>query len=401
MRIDIIMVDSNTFKFSTAQSIISLLGQNLFSNFETVLSEIISNSWDADANNVWIDFDSDKSNFQVRDDGTGMNIDTLNDCFLKLGYSKRTYFSKSEKYGRPLIGSKGIGKLSVFSLAEQVSILTSSEVSEAIGIKLDCKKLQKINNNRAKLDEIVFENVDLDQSQMQIDDLKHGTIIHFHGVNPVIRSKLETVKKRIARSCRFSVNDSNFKIHVNDELVTTREFDDLIRNTENCWVINGFSDEFTSSFSRKTKFQLKSNLNYRGFLATVRVPSDLVLSTSDGTQRDHATVDLYSNGLLREKDILRLIPTRNIAESYLYGHIHFDEIADSDIDPFSVSRETIMRNHPNFVFLLNDLRQNILSQIVDQWKVLRKQRDSKQNIKENYKIPNNKKPEKSNKLFSR
>ena len=42
------------FKFNISLSVLNHLGRSLYRNFTTVIGEAISNSWDADAENVWI-----------------------------------------------------------------------------------------------------------------------------------------------------------------------------------------------------------------------------------------------------------------------------------------------------------------------------------------------------------
>ena len=42
------------------------------------------------------------------------------------------------------------------------------------------------------------------------------------------------------------------------------------------------------------------------------------------TTEEKLGIDLFVNGRLRERDILKHIPTARVAESYLYGQIHFD-----------------------------------------------------------------------------
>ncbi len=79
----------------------------------TVLGEAISNSWDADARNVYITIDRDAKTLIVRDDGDGMNEDDFQNKFLKIGYSKRKDNKTHTKSGRPYIGRKGIGKLAL------------------------------------------------------------------------------------------------------------------------------------------------------------------------------------------------------------------------------------------------------------------------------------------------
>ena len=61
------------YNFNISLSILNHLGRNLYRSFMTVLGEAISNSWDADAYNVYITIDRDSKILIVRDDGDGMN----------------------------------------------------------------------------------------------------------------------------------------------------------------------------------------------------------------------------------------------------------------------------------------------------------------------------------------
>ena len=62
----------NQFTFNISLSVLNHLGRNLYRSFVTVLGEAISNSWDADAKNVWIQIDKKKNSFTIKDDGVGM-----------------------------------------------------------------------------------------------------------------------------------------------------------------------------------------------------------------------------------------------------------------------------------------------------------------------------------------
>ena len=77
------------FNFEISLSVLNHLGRNLYRNSITVLGEAISNSWDADAKNVWISFDQHNGSFTIKDDGTGMDADDFQKKFLKIGYTKR------------------------------------------------------------------------------------------------------------------------------------------------------------------------------------------------------------------------------------------------------------------------------------------------------------------------
>ena len=85
-----------------------------------------------------------------------------------------------------------------------------------------------------------------------------------------------------------------------------------------------------------------------------------------GTE-ERATIDLFVNGRLREKDILRHIPTQRIVESYIYGQIHFNSMDAIGKDPFTSSREGIVEDDENFQSLLDFLKRQALPQIFDDW----------------------------------
>jgi len=55
------MSANSPFSFNISLSVLNHLGRNLYRNFITVLGEAISNSWDADANEVRIYIDREKN----------------------------------------------------------------------------------------------------------------------------------------------------------------------------------------------------------------------------------------------------------------------------------------------------------------------------------------------------
>ena len=114
-------------------SVLNHLGRNLYRSFATVLGEAISNSWDADAENVWLWIDKNKNSFFIKDDGVGMNADDFRHKFLKIGYSKRTDGGERSAKGRPFIGRKGIGKLALLSCAERIVVISKTRGGEYIG----------------------------------------------------------------------------------------------------------------------------------------------------------------------------------------------------------------------------------------------------------------------------
>ena len=266
--------NQNQFNFEISLSVLNHLGRNLYRNFITVLGEAISNSWDANAKNVWITIDRENSSFSIKDDGDGMNADDFQGKFLKVGYSKRKDGAQKTDGGRPYIGAKGIGKLALLSCAQKVSVFSKTAETEYVGGVIDNSDL-----DAAITKDLVPEQYPLEQLNFElIEDLlaghSQGTIIHFAETREHIKNSIAHLKKLIAMTFRFSVLDEDFNIFVNGEKVTEKDLKDLSTNSEFCWAINDFSDKFTNGFSGQaaTPIPLTTTLNIKGFLATVKLP---------------------------------------------------------------------------------------------------------------------------------
>ena len=364
---------NNEFNFEISLSVLNHLGRNLYRNFITVLGEAISNSWDAEAKNVWITVDKENFSFVIKDDGKGMTADDFQDKFLKVGYSKRKDGMYKTSSGRPYIGAKGIGKLALLSCSDRVSVFTKAKGKEEyIGGVIDNSGLDDAIKKDMTPDKYPLERFDFSLIKDLIENHEHGTIIHFFNTKKHIRNSIDQLRKLIAMTFRFSVIDENFTIYVNGEPVTVNDLKDLAEKTEFCWIINNYADDYTKKFDGKAAnpIQLETSLNISGFLATVVKPSDLKIRGTDQS----STIDLFVNGRLREKNIIRHIPTRRIVESYIYGQLNFDEMDAPGRDPFTSSREGILEDNAEFQSLLDYLKRTVLPRILNEWDNLRIER---------------------------
>ncbi|KAB2764765.1 DNA mismatch repair protein [Brucella anthropi] len=357
------------FQFEISLSVLNHLGRNLYRNFVTVLGEAISNSWDADAKNVWITIDREKSSFSIKDDGKGMDAEAFQNQFLKVGYSKRKDGQRKSDSGRPYIGAKGIGKLALLSCAQRISIFTKVAGGEFTGGVIDNTDLDAAIQHDNTPDEYPLEALNYELIKGLTDDLEHGTIIYFEKSKDQLRNSDAYIKKLLALSFKFSILDSNFNIHVNGDPVGISDLADLSRETEFLWNVNKYSDDFVKSLDnlKEKEITVTTPLNIKGFLATVRLPRHLKIT---GTE-ERATVDLFVNGRLREKNIIRHIPTQRIVESYLYGQIHFDTLDREGFDPFTSSREGIVEDDTLFQSLLEYLKNELIPKVLDEWDKLR------------------------------
>src|ERR1039458_9601559 len=118
---------------------------NLYSNAAAVLSELVANAYDADANVVEIEWkkEDNAEAVIVGDDGAGMDTVELNERFLTVGYKKREKEGlTSTKFKRPFMGRKGIGKLSVFSIAKTVTLYSTKD-GKSNGLRIKVEDLEK------------------------------------------------------------------------------------------------------------------------------------------------------------------------------------------------------------------------------------------------------------------
>ncbi len=366
------MAPKNNFNFEISLSVLNHLGRNLYRNSITVLGEAISNSWDADAKNVWITIDSQSASFTIKDDGVGMDANDFQTKFLKIGYTKRADGKMQTAGKRPFIGAKGIGKLALLSCAERITIFSKKKGSAYVGGTIDNSGLDKAITNDLTPDQYPLEAPDPKLLNSLSKDHQSGTIIVFEGTKEQIRSSVDHIRKMLALYFRFSILDKNFSIYVNEERVGLDDLTDLLDSTEFVWIVNKYEDEFVKALPQlKNKpIALTTALSIRGFIATVEKPRNLKIT---GTE-ERATLDLFVNGRLREKNILRRIPSQRIIESYLYGQIHFDKMDKKGSDPFTSSREGIVEGDKNFTALLKYLKEKALPKIFDTWDELRLKR---------------------------
>ena len=107
-----------------SMSILEDLGINLYGNTPAVLSEVVANAWDADANVVRINYRRAAGRIIIKDDGIGMTREEMQKYYLTVGHKRRRAGRTKTPSGRTPMGRKGIGKLSLFSIANKVRVET-------------------------------------------------------------------------------------------------------------------------------------------------------------------------------------------------------------------------------------------------------------------------------------
>lgn len=125
--------------FKTRARALDLLGRQQIAGIPTAINELLKNAHDAYADNVDIDYFRTKNLFILRDDGVGMSRKDFETRWLTLGTESKTQhlrsspppIDSSKKYRTPM-GEKGIGRLAIASIGEQVLIVTKPKKSTEI-----------------------------------------------------------------------------------------------------------------------------------------------------------------------------------------------------------------------------------------------------------------------------
>lgn len=111
--------------------VFAALGADLVTNDVVAAIELVKNSFDAFAQNVWLRFRVDPSLgtfLEIEDDGSGMTREIIKDvwCVVATPFKKLNTVVKSGKKERRVAGEKGLGRLSVARLGERLHMLTQA-----------------------------------------------------------------------------------------------------------------------------------------------------------------------------------------------------------------------------------------------------------------------------------
>lgn len=130
-------------------SLVEQLGAQLYPSVTATVAELISNAWDADAQNVWVtipfgDSWSEDSEIVVLDDGNGMTRVQAQDAYLIVGRKRRTTsLGVKSEGGRYVHGRKGIGKLAAFGTAGILDCSTLRD-GQQTDFRLDYDKIRAL-----------------------------------------------------------------------------------------------------------------------------------------------------------------------------------------------------------------------------------------------------------------
>lgn len=134
-------MDKRIFKIRPYARILTMLGDQLIKNEQIALTELIKNSYDADADWVKVSFENFGKNLEVyndskiiiEDNGGGMTLESIEKNWMNPAtpnkYVEKGKEKKTKKKRRIIQGEKGIGRFAILKLGKKILITTRPENS--------------------------------------------------------------------------------------------------------------------------------------------------------------------------------------------------------------------------------------------------------------------------------
>ena len=154
------------------------LGRELVADKTTAVAELVKNSYDADATRVQLVFHDPKKGgvLEVVDDGCGMNLQAVEDRWMRLSTDHKERRPISQKYARIRAGSKGIGRFATESLGKKLILSTTVEGDPQLVVAtFDWSEFEKPG--------VSLDTIGCTYRLEECEDERHGTTLRIEGLH--------------------------------------------------------------------------------------------------------------------------------------------------------------------------------------------------------------------------
>lgn len=214
--------------FRISSGLKDLIGNELITDNQVAVFELVKNSFDAKATQVKIIFENIYENngrIIIQDNGKGMDYDDLFSKWLFVAYSAKKDNTEDEEDYRDKLagnkyyaGAKGVGRFSCDRLGRFLNLIT---IKDEPGAKIEClsvdwKKFEE--DQKKEFIKIPVEHKTLRSIDYSID---HGTVLEISGIrqDDWNRSNLLKLKDKLSKLIRPDLNKSikakKFSISIN------------------------------------------------------------------------------------------------------------------------------------------------------------------------------------------
>lgn len=351
------------YRMKISLNVLKHLGIGLYSNIPTVLSEAVANAWDADATNVGITIDYDGGTITIQDDGDGMSVRDANEKYLLVGYERRKATGGAmTKKNRPVMGRKGIGKLSLFSIARTITVQSIRD-GNGHGFVMDAEEIKNALENKS-------DDTYRPKATHAAPDLERGTRITLSNIKPQMR-RTAALRKRLAR--RFSVLDDSFSITLDGKTITPEDRG-YQSKLQYVWTFGERGKKATSD-SKARRCELDPEVVIDG--TAERIDGWIGTANESGRLKEDGEsinrIVVLVRGKVAQEDILEELGESGLYGNYLLGEIHADFLDSTELpDIMTTNRQRIKEDDddPRYAALREKVRGAVKT-IQSEWTDLR------------------------------
>lgn len=362
------LIEENEMDYTLKISprMLELLSKDLYTNLYFVLAELIANSYDADAENVYLFIN--ESEIRVEDDGKGMSSDNLSNQYLHVGAESRSNITNEKTVGknRLRMGRKGVGKLAALSISDGFKLVTIQD-NNPIGLFIP-KQIQS--------DTEVLRILRADEYSLR-KIRSHGTAVIMENPKISIPKLRSTIEKNIGKI--FPNKISDFTIHLifaGQETIITSNEQEIIPRLGTLIIIGDEFQSLGNLFDNQLETQFKQVLNpfientkikskdgtlrdlpvkIHGWIGTYRTTRDMKKEINEFSDNYLA---IFAHNKMGIRNVLPIVGKNRVYESYIVGHLYIDAFENSDFpDMAGTNRQGYNENDPRWVLAVNFIRQ--------------------------------------------
>ena len=355
------------FALSISLNVLEHLGINLYSNVPSVLSEIVANSWDADASEVRVTFDRADGRFVMEDDGVGMTESEVNERFLMVGHRRRDVQPGLTAKGRRPMGRKGIGKLSLFSIANTVMIETSKD-GQKNAFQMDLNAIREKIREAGGVGQ--YFPTELPTTAIDFD---HGTRITLTNLRRrQTNATSNGLRRRVARRFTVIEDPEDFRVTIDGKTVTPADRD-YYDKLQYLWTY-GDQSAILDLADNADHVEARPNpLGLDGWIGSVRESGQLQDEEGENLNR----IAIFVRGKMAQENILADFSERGVFMSYMIGELRaegFDTYDGDDTphdeDAATSSRQRLVEDDERYLALKEFLGKE-LKHVQNRWSIMR------------------------------
>lgn len=267
------MNETGSLKWRFDVSAFRLLGRDLITDRVTALFELVKNAYDANAEDVFVNFSNvgvmkdiedagqntnngiKESKIEIIDNGYGMSLQDISEKWMVIGTSsKRKNKYSPAPFNRRCVGEKGVGRFAVDKLGDNVKIVTKKEGERNwISVEINWGEYEALSNEKSN---VYFTDIDNKYESIPAKDIKeHGTKLIITNVRDIwTKEDINRFSRESARIVSPFIHPSfQFVIHIKSDEYSINEssFEFQNKGETDLATLSGkitFTDTYQESF---------------------------------------------------------------------------------------------------------------------------------------------------------